>query len=94
MDSPLDSFLVTFLQHVRQGETGYVQGPQATRLAERMEVQPAFVEALYVSARMRTLIKPAYRQGGKMHWQVSELGEAFLERHGNPSPATAADQPS
>lgn len=97
MDSPLDSFLVTFLEMVQQRETGYVQGPQARRLAERMGVQPAFVEALYVSARMRTLLVPAYRQGGRMHWQVSALGTALIKRHqGQPQaePSTGSVSPS
>ena len=91
MDSPLDPFLATFLQYVQEGPSGYVPGPQAKRCAEQLGLQVSFVEALYVSARMRGLLKPAYGGAGKLQWQVSTEGAALIERY-RPDPTRPAQE--
>lgn len=85
--SPLDPFLVQFLAQVREIETGYGPSAHGKGIAERLGVDPAFVEALTTSARRRRLIEAFYAPAHRntLRWRVSARGDAFLAEHGGAS---------
>jgi hypothetical protein len=87
-DSPLDSFLARFLGNVARLPDGFSLISDATRIAEVCEVEPAFVEALFVSARTRGLIEPHRSKGsrGRYRWTLSARGTNWL--------SSRSDQPS
>ena len=78
--SPLDAFVAGFLRSLDQLPDGYSPVVDAASVAEACEVVPAFVEALFVSARTRGLIQPFRSKGakGRYRWQVSSRGHKWL----------------
>jgi hypothetical protein len=79
-ESPFDPFLARFLVAVREMSGGYSPQSHGAGVARRLEVDPAFVEALTVSARRRSLIEPFYTPTNRntVRWRVSKRGERFL----------------
>ena len=86
--SPAVRFLARFLGSVAGLQDGFSPISDATRIAEICEVEPAFVEALFVSARTRGLIEPYRSKGsrGRYRWTLSARGTTWL--------ASRSDQPS
>lgn len=78
--SPLDPFLGKFLRLVAERERGFTPGPESDRLADALGQPRAFVDMLFISARMRGLIKPTYGRGGKAAWTVTSHGLELIER--------------
>lgn len=84
--SPLDASLRRLLTVVRGLNDGFVPGAESSDVARALDVPEAFVEALFVSARTRGLLKPNYLGRGRLRWTVSATGERFLE-NGEAQPA-------
>jgi hypothetical protein len=80
--SPLDAFLARFLACLVDRLDGFSPTVDGSVVAQAMEVQPAFIDALFVSARTRGLIEPfrAKNARGRYRWQVSTRGRAWLAR--------------
>jgi hypothetical protein len=78
--SPFDPFLHRFLQEIRASSTGFLPGPQTREIAMAIDLPDAMIEALFISARSRKLIRPDYanRRGRRNPWIVSEQGRLFL----------------
>ncbi len=78
--SPLDPFLAQFLRCLHDLPEGFSPIADAERVADACAVDPAFVEALFVSARTRGLIEPFRSKGarGRYRWKVSRRGEHWL----------------
>jgi hypothetical protein len=95
--SPLDTFLARFLECLAARPDGFgpiVDGPT---VAQQLEVLPAFVDALFVSARTRGLIEPfrAKSARGRYRWQVSNRGRVWLTgRAAAPATAVSPVQPT
>ncbi len=77
--SPLDASLRRLLTVVRQLGDGFTPGPQTANVARELDVPEAFIEALFVSARTRGLLKPIYLGRGRSRWTVSATGDRFVE---------------
>lgn len=77
--SPLDEQLRRFLNHVRELDAGFSPGRQSRDVASRLDIPEAFVEALFISARARGLLKPIPFNRGRLRWSVSATGERFLQ---------------
>jgi hypothetical protein len=88
MESPFDPFLARFLTAVRELGAGYSPQSHGAKLAHRLDVDPAFVEALTTSARRRSLIEPFYAPANRnaVRWRVSARGERFLAALDAPDP--------
>lgn len=78
--SPLDASLRQLLTYVRRLNDGYTPGAQTAEAARELDVPEAFVEALFVSARTRGLLKPNYFGRGRLRWTVSATGDRFVEQ--------------
>ena len=78
--SPLDAYVAGFLRSLDQLPDGYSPVVVAASVAEACDVVPAFVEALFVSARTRGFIQPyrAKSAKGRYRWQVSSRGHKWL----------------
>ena len=79
--SPLDDFLARFLRCLTQLPDGFSPIADASQVANECALVPAFVEALFVSARTRGLIEPFRARGakGRYRWQVSRRGSNWLD---------------
>ncbi len=86
--SPLDPYLIQFLQHVAELDSGYSPASHTRAIAERSGLLSPFVEALFTSARARALIEPfrSPRARGRTRWRLSARGRALL--------ATVRDTPA
>lgn len=78
--SPLDPSLRRLLSFVQQLDDGFTPGAQNADAARELEVPEAFVDALFVSARTRGLLKPHYVGRNRLRWTVSATGERFVEQ--------------
>jgi hypothetical protein len=78
--SPLDPALRRLLEYVQTLDNGFTPGTQTTEVARELDVPEAFVEALFVSARTRGLLKPIYPGRGRLRWTVSATGDRMVER--------------
>ena len=78
--SPLDAYVASFLRSLNRLPDGYSPVVDAADVAAACDVVPAFVEALFVSARTRGFIQPfrAKRAKGRYRWQVSSRGHKWL----------------
>lgn len=78
--SPFDPFLAGFLAIVAELGKGYSLQSHGEAIARRLEVDPAFVEALTINARRRSLIEPFYPSSHRnmVRWRLSAQGEQFL----------------
>lgn len=79
--SPLDPFLGPFLRQLDAQIGGYAPASHGARVAASLGWAPAFVEAVFVSARARGLIEP-YRGGGaraRARWALSARGRIWAE---------------
>lgn len=87
-ESPFDPFLTGFLAAVGELGGGYSFQSHGAGIANRLEVDPAFVEALTVNARRRSLIEPFYPSSHRstVRWRVSARGERFLAAIDAPDP--------
>ena len=86
--SPLDPFLGTFLRRVDGLPDGYAPVSHGRAIAATLDWSPAFVDALFTSARARGLVEP-YRARGtrrRARWCVSARGRGWI--------AGAVDVPS
>ncbi len=81
VESPLDPFMAQFLDLVERADDGFQPGPESKIMAERLDLPVPFVDALFTSARMRGLLKPAYGRGSKIRWRVSPAGAALTQDH-------------
>jgi hypothetical protein len=92
--SPLDGYLVGFLDCLAALPDGFSPAGDAAAVAQRVDVLPEFVDALFVSARTRGLIEPfrSKNSRGRYRWQVSNRGRAWLAGRTAGSPGT--DPPS
>lgn len=79
--SPLDAFLLDFLQWLAQREHGLSLSREGPLVAEAFGWPPPFVEALLVSARARRLITQEDTRRGRVTWRISERGRAWLAAH-------------
>ena len=79
--SPLDPFVRRFLAEIDQLPGGYAPVASAEGVAAACSWEPAFLEALFASARTRRLIEPFQPKGsrGRFRWRVSKSGRAWLE---------------
>ncbi len=89
--SPLDAFLIQFLRHVGELDTGYSPTSHTRAIAERCGFLPPFVEALFTSARARGLIEPfrSPHARGRTRWRLSARGRTLLTT----TPDTPSPQP-
>lgn len=87
--SPLDDFLARFLRCLRQLPDGFSPIADGPRVADDCAFVPAFVEALFVSARTRGLIEPFRVRGakGRYRWQVSRRGGSWLDARDDGGPS-------
>lgn len=76
--SPLDAFLLDFLQWLAQREHGLSLTRDGHVVAEAFGWPPPFVEALLVSARARRLITQEDSRRGRVTWRISERGRSWL----------------
>lgn len=78
--SPLDGFLDRFLRGLEQLPDGFSPIADAERIADACSLTPAFVDALFVSARTRGLIEPFRSRSakGRYRWKVSGRGKGWL----------------
>ena len=78
--SPLDAYLARFLACLIDLPDGFSPTGDATAVAQRVDVLPPFVDALFVSARTRGLIEPFRSRSsrGRYRWQISNRGRAWL----------------
>jgi hypothetical protein len=81
--SVLDPFLVEFLGVLLTIPEGFSTVGQAKSVASTLNVDPAFVEALFTSAQRRSLVEPFYPPGrkGSFRWRLSKRGEQFMNAH-------------
>ncbi len=80
--SPLDPFVGCFLREIGVLVDGYAPVAHSLVVAEALDWQPAFAEAIFISARARGFVEP-YRGVGRRkrsRWQLSGRGQAWLER--------------
>ena len=89
--SPLDPFLRPFLERVAAMEGGYSPTSHGPTVADALGWPPAFVEAVYTSARAQGLLEPVRTRGGRgrNRWSVSRHGAAWLTE-----PAATDEQPA
>lgn len=93
-ESPLDPFMARFLGAISEGETGYLSGTDNKTLAESLEMQCAFLDMLFNSARTRGLLKPAYGRGSKIVWNVSPTGQDLIAKQAEINPVgSSAEHP-
>lgn len=78
--SPLDASLRRLLAVIRNMSDGFTLGTQTADIARTLDMPEAFIEALFVSARTRGLLKPTYAGRGRVRWTVSATGDRFLEQ--------------
>lgn len=80
--SPLDPFLEPFLRHLDERTEGYAPAAHGVAAAAALGWPPAFVEAVFVSARARGLLEPYRDRGarGRARWALSARGRAWVER--------------
>ena len=80
LPSPLDPFLLPFLQRVGDHADGYSPLSHGTAIANALGWPPAFVEGLYASARAQGLLEPFRARGarGRNRWRLSRRGSALL----------------
>ena len=86
--SPLDGFLDRFLRCLEHLPDGFSPIADSARVADDCSLVPAFVDALFVSARTRGLIEPYRSKGarGRYRWKVSGRGRGWLAaREGDPA---------
>ena len=78
--SPLDPLVRAFLQFVLEEAPGFSPTAQArvAVVAERLDVPPELIDALFVSARSRGFLRPVPHGRVRIRWQVSKAGRAFL----------------
>jgi hypothetical protein len=78
--SPLDPFLVTFLRWIEERPGGIAPAAQGPTVGIALDWQPAFGEAIFVSARARGLIEPVHGRGvaTRNRWQLSARGRSWL----------------
>lgn len=88
VNSPFDPFLARFLATVLEFESGYSPQSNSLAMSDRLDVEPAFIEALTTSARRRSLIEPFYSPAHRntLRWRVSRRGEQFLAALDPPQP--------
>lgn len=81
--SPLDPVLIPFLRLIEETTTGFLPGSQSKEFAVSLDIPDALIDALFVSARTRNLIKPDYssRRGRRTPWILSDPGQEFLAMH-------------
>ena len=81
--SPLDGFLRRFLVAATEEEDGFSPTLDTVRVATELDCPPAFVEALFTSARTRGLVEPAWTRGprGRNRWRLSARGEQWQRDH-------------
>jgi hypothetical protein len=95
--SPLDPFLATFLRWIDERPGGFAPASQGPTVGIALGWQPAFGEAIFVSARARGLIEPVHGRGAgtRNRWQLTARGRAWLSEVGvsaaMPSFAVVAD---
>jgi hypothetical protein len=84
--SPFDPFLIEFLHAVREFDTGYSPSTNGKAVAERLNVEQAFIEMLTTSARRRRLIEAFYAPAHRntLRWRLSMRGQAFIDEHQAP----------
>jgi hypothetical protein len=87
-ESPFDPFLDGFLAAVGELGGGYSFQSHGAGIARRLEVDPAFIEALTINARRRSLIEPFYPSSHRstVRWRVSARGKQFLAALNSPGP--------
>ena len=92
--SPLDAYVGSFLHSLDQLPDGYSPAVDAASVAEACDVVPAFVEALFVSARTRGFIQPfrAKSAKGRYRWQVSSRGHKWLAARADGNQAAQPDR--
>lgn len=81
--SPFDPFLGDFLAQLRLLPEGYTPVAGRDSVASALEWPPAFVEAVFTSARARGYVEPSWTRGsrGRSRWQVSSKGTDWLNTH-------------
>ncbi len=89
MPSPLDPFLRPFLERVAALGDGYSPVSHAPAIAAALGWPPAFVDAVFTSARAQGLLEPfrARSARGRNRWRVSGHGAAWLAAPGDPPSA-------
>ena len=82
--SPLDPFLGEFLRRVMDLTDGYAPLSHGRAIAAALDWPPAFVEALFTSARTRGLLEPLRTRStrGRSRWRVSARGRAWVKGTG------------
>lgn len=86
--SPLDPFMAPFLVYIQGMESGFLPGAETRVLAAELALPEAFVEALFTSARMRGLLKPAFGRGNRPRWIIAPSGSDLVSRQDPPAIAS------
>jgi hypothetical protein len=91
--SPLDPFLLPFLDWVVKQQDGLNPPRDLRTISEVLDWQPSFAEVLFTAARSRGLLKPLPARGNraKMTWQVSDRGAHWLQSFHRSSADNDAD---
>lgn len=77
--SPLDPFLFGFLREVDALAGGYSPVAQTRAVAAGLDLEIAFVETLFISARARGLVAISFERGSRNRWRVSARGRRWLD---------------
>lgn len=79
--SPLDPLIHSFLRFVQEESSGFSPTARASvdTVADRLEVPPELIDALFTSARSRGFLRPVPYGRVRIRWQVSSAGRDFLE---------------
>jgi hypothetical protein len=79
--SPLDDALSQLLALLESGANTPSTIKDMNDIAETMDVPPAFVQGLFLSARRRGLVRPESVGRGRTVWKVTRSGSALLSQH-------------
>lgn len=84
--SPFDPYLCRFLEYMRHHSSTFSPtSPRSLgRAAEEIGVDSALIEALFISASSRGLLRPARAPRSKSRWGVSRKGDLFLSAYASP----------
>lgn len=70
--------MVEFLEYVQSLSAGFAPGAQSRDAATFAGVPDALIDAVFVSARTRGLIRPDFTIRSRTRWIVSTRGQEFM----------------
>ncbi|MEJ7837522.1 MAG: hypothetical protein WKF81_01835 [Thermomicrobiales bacterium] len=92
--SPLDPLMLQFLSYIQDHPDGFAPGVQTAAMVTATDIPDALVDALFVSAKTRSLIGPDFNARGRTRWIVSNKGRQFVNLRTSTAAAAAAAETS